>query len=95
MKQINQSPELRKFFNQGIQKKQDSRANQIRQQFGDHPIGDFVAQAHQIKTLQNQWQGNAGENFVAFLFQRLPNTWVMGRNIFIPTTQKNEQKLTW
>ncbi|AFY39763.1 NERD domain protein [[Leptolyngbya] sp. PCC 7376] len=91
MKQITQSPQLQEFFAQSIQQKKNEQTQKIYRHFGNNQIGDWMAGANQWKNWVNELKGNYGEELTASLFNRLPDSWAMGRNIFIPT---NHGKLT-
>lgn len=91
MQKISQSPDLKTFFVQEIEKKKASQTQEIYAEVGNNPLDYFAVGVHQFKNFRNQVQGNIGENFIALLLSQLPKTWAMGKNILIPT---RSQKLT-
>ncbi|ANV89368.1 nuclease-related domain-containing protein [Picosynechococcus sp. PCC 8807] len=88
MQKIAQSPDLKTFFTQEIEKKRTSQTQEIYAKAENNPLGYFAVGIHQFKNFKNQVQGNIGESFIALLLSQLPKTWAMGKNIFIPTHSK-------
>lgn len=87
MKILKQSPLLQEAFQKQVNEKNFSQQQVVQ----DDLSGGLLGAIGQFKQIQNQAKGSLGEHFISLLAMSLPDTWVMCKNAFIPTT---EGKLT-
>jgi len=85
MKILQQSPELRKVFQEKINKKVSEEREEVKEQLGGGFGGALGAIFYQFHQHRNQFKGAVGEEYLTFWLKSLPDSWVMFRNALIPT----------